>query len=121
MKRKMIKISLLFLFLNLFTIIKADDAIMLKNGVTPDIKKRVAPKYPHSGLRFNKSGRVILLITIDEKGSVIDTKVIRSTSCIFHSQAIKAIKKWKYKPYQIEGKPVKVSFQKIINFRRAIR
>ncbi|WP_068547144.1 energy transducer TonB [Thalassotalea crassostreae] len=69
---------------------------------------RVAPKYPSVALRDGKQGWVQLSFSITKSGSVSDVKVIAAQpKRIFNKEAIKALKKWKYKAKFIDGEPIK--------------
>lgn len=64
------------------------------------------PKYPKSALFDSKEGWVILSYVVDKDGSVIAPIVEDSTGVeAFEREALKAIKRWKYKPASLNGKP----------------
>jgi protein TonB len=62
------------------------------------------------------SGVVAVSVVIDEKGSVISTTVAKSTHADFESPATDAVKKWKFKPAQKDGAPVKMKVTIPIRF-----
>jgi len=72
----------------------------------------VRPSYPESLRREGIAGVVTVSCTIDEKGNVIDPKVVKSTNSAFSSPAIDALSHWKFKPAKKGGNavPIKVSF-----------
>lgn len=77
------------------------------------ILKRVNPKYPRRAKIKKKSGHVQLSFSIDKKGEVSNIYVIDSTpQGIFEQSAIKAIKRWKFKPTE-DSKNATITF----NFR----
>ena len=45
-------------------------------------------------------------MNIDATGEIQDVKVIKGSGGGFESSALEAIKKWKFKPAMLEGKPV---------------
>ncbi len=53
-------------------------------------------------------------------GDVIDVKLI-SGQPAFAQPAIDAVKQWKYKPYLLNGEPVEMETQVLVNFTLAGR
>lgn len=69
---------------------------------------RIEPKYPVQAARDGKEGWVRLSFTINEIGGVEDVKVIEAQpKRIFDKEARRALRKWKYKPKVVDGKPQK--------------
>jgi protein TonB len=69
---------------------------------------RIEPKYPTQAARDGKEGWVQLSFTINELGGVDDVKVIAAEpKRIFNREAIRALRKWKYRPKIVDGKPEK--------------
>ena len=69
---------------------------------------RIEPKYPIQAARDGKEGWVQLSFTINEVGGVEDVKVIAAQpKRVFDKEAKRALKKWKYKPKIVDGKPLK--------------
>ena len=86
------------------------DTLSLGGVVDRDARPlvRVAPKYPSTALRDGKQGWVQLSFSITKSGAVSDVKVIAAQpKRIFNKEAIKALKKWKYKAKFIDGEPIK--------------
>ncbi|MFS1423221.1 TonB family protein [Shewanella sp. 10N.286.48.B5] len=68
---------------------------------------RSNPNYPRSKLIQRKEGLVQLSLTIDKNGFVTNPKVIKSKGGkSFEIEALKALKKWRYAPKFVDGKPV---------------
>ncbi|MFK8067055.1 MAG: TonB family protein [Gammaproteobacteria bacterium] len=87
----------------------------IETDVVPTYKSK--PKYPSRALRARISGVVTLEFIITEKGIVKDPIIIKSDPPkIFDKSALKAIKKWKFKPKVYKGKPVSRRAQLNINF-----
>ncbi|MBY6186722.1 energy transducer TonB [Marinobacter hydrocarbonoclasticus] len=80
---------------------------MARDGdATPIV--RIEPRYPVKAARDGKEGYVILSFTINEMGGVDDVKVIEAEPRrLFDQEARRALRKWKYKPKIVDGKPVK--------------
>jgi len=67
---------------------------------------RVPPDYPMRAEQRNLEDWVTVEFTISVTGSVKDPHVVDSTNSVFHRAAIRAIRKWKYNPKVVDGKPV---------------
>lgn len=81
---------------------------MRSNMATPLV--RVEPRFPTEALRQGIAGWVVLNFSIDETGSVTDISVIAAEPRnIFDREAIRALRRWKYQPQLVEGKPIKQS------------
>jgi protein TonB len=68
----------------------------------PTVVSSSEPVYPAMAMG---PGTVVLAVSIDDAGEIEDVKVIKD-SAAFRSSALDAIKKWKFKPAMLEGKPV---------------
>ena len=65
---------------------------------------RINPKYPTSAARDGIEGWVQLSFNISPTGEVIDATVVNADpQRIFDREALRAIKRWKYRPKVIEG------------------
>lgn len=96
--------------------LRADDTIYTKVDVNPVPVKTPPPDYP-AGLKFKGvSGVVAVSIVIDEKGLVVSAAAVKSSHVEFESPALEAVKKWKFKPAQKDGVPVKMKVTVPIRF-----
>lgn len=78
---------------------------------------RIAPIYPQKALRMRKEGFVRMSFIINTDGTVRDIKVIKSNPArFFDDAAIRAIKKWKFKPKLENGKAVIQEGEQTITF-----
>ncbi len=78
--------------------------------------RRVEPVYPAEALLSRLEGKVILAATVMEDGTVSDVKVIEG-SPVFVPSAVDAVKHWQYKPFELDGKPVKNEIAIKIDFK----
>ncbi|MDE2888128.1 MAG: M56 family metallopeptidase [Gemmatimonadota bacterium] len=67
----------------------------------------IRPAYPDIAKKAGLTGRVILKFKINVDGSVNDVNVLEGDE-IFRKPAIDAVHKFKYKPAELDGKPVAV-------------
>lgn len=75
---------------------------------TPEIVRRVEPKYPESAVRGGIEGSVILNIWVDKTGKVRRAVVLRSDAEILNSSAIEAAMQWVFTPAIMQRAPVSV-------------
>ncbi len=64
------------------------------------------PQYPMIARRLGKEGRVILRLTIDEKGNLINIEVIEKADYGFTEAAVEAVKKSTFLPAMLDGRLV---------------
>jgi len=67
---------------------------------------KVTPEYPPMAKQMRLSGRVEVEATIDTEGNVEKIQVV-SGNPLLSSAAVTAMKKWKFTPFQEEGKPIR--------------
>jgi protein TonB len=69
--------------------------------------RRVEPVYPELAKRARVQGRVVLVVTVDEEGSVSDIRV-SSGHPLLDEAALTAVRQWRYSPTLLNGEPVPV-------------
>ena len=75
---------------------------------------RIQPSYPRRAALEGIEGFVILKFDITETGQTANISVLQaSPPQIFNSSAIQALKQWKYKAKQVEGKAVRQNNLKV--------
>jgi TonB family protein len=87
-------------------------------GVTegPARKKLSAPIHPPQGVLFLTKGSVVLRALISRTGDIRDLEVVSSPSPSFTDAAMDSVRKWKYEPGLLNGKPVEVETMITVNF-----
>jgi len=87
-------------------------ALMADGDATPIV--RMEPKYPVQAARDGINGYVVMRFTIMEDGSVDNVEVIEAEpKRVFDKEAVRALKKWKYKPRIEEGKAIQQPGMKV--------
>ncbi|MCX8028337.1 MAG: energy transducer TonB [Thermodesulfovibrionales bacterium] len=72
----------------------------------PTFIHREMPVYPLIARRIGKEGRVLLRLTIDEKGKLLNVEVLEDAGYGFSEAAVEAVKKSTFSPAMRDGKPV---------------
>jgi len=78
--------------------------------------KEVAPAYPATALHMRVEGAVELMATITKNGDISAVKVLSGDPQLSHAAA-EAVRKWKYKPYLLNGEPVEIQTQVTVKFK----
>jgi protein TonB len=77
---------------------------------------QVAPAHPRALLKAKVDGLVVLLFVVREDGRIDEPRVESSSHPDFEKPALDAVKKWKFKPGQKDGKPVATYIRQPIRF-----
>lgn len=75
------------------------------SGDGPQWAYQEKPVYPYAAQRLGKRGRVVLRLTIDEKGNLTKTEVIEATDQIFVAAVLEAARRSRYSPARRNGIP----------------
>ncbi len=75
------------------------------------------PDYSESAREKQVEGTVILAVAVNEKGKVTSVKVVNPLESSLDKRAIRAIKRWKFSPATLDGKPVASEFNVSVDFR----
>jgi periplasmic protein TonB len=88
------------------------------SGVTPpSLITKTEPEYSEEARRARLQGTVRLRIVVDSHGEAQDIRVNQSLGLGLDDRAIDAVKKWKFKPGTVNGKPAAVAAFVEVNFR----
>lgn len=83
----------------------------------PKLIRYVAPDFPAKALAENLGGSVTVAFTIDVNGNPRNVHVVdASPPGMFDRAAVLAVKRWRYEPTVINGKPVEVPVETPIRF-----
>jgi TonB family protein len=77
--------------------------------------KKVNPKYPDDARHDRIQGQVVMKVEISKDGDVESVDLVSGHPALAPA-AIEAVKQWKYKPYLLNGIPMAVETQVIVNF-----
>jgi len=75
-------------------------------SVAPAFLHRVMPIYPMIARRLGLEGKVVLKLTIDEKGMLREIEVVKKAGYGFTEAAVEAVKKSTFLPAKKDGKPI---------------
>src|ERR1700675_3256706 len=90
--------------------------VRVSQGVSTGLLiKRVQPNYPPLARQARIQGQVVLQAEISKEGSIQNLQLI-SGHPMLAPAAIEAVKQWRYKPYLLNGEPVAVDTQVVVNF-----
>ena len=76
---------------------------------------KVAPVYPESARMNRVQGTVVLQAQIGKDGRIAELKPISGPKELFPA-AVGAVQQWRYRPYLLNGQPVAVETEIIVNF-----
>lgn len=94
-------------------------SVRVSQGVAQGLLVRqVKPTYPPLARSARIQGQVVLAAVISKDGSIENLHVISGHPMLTQA-AIDAVKQWKYKPYMLNGEPVEVETQVLVNFTLA--
>jgi len=82
----------------------------------PEFLRGFAPRYPPGMVFQNKSGHAIVEFTISVDGTARDIKIIKTSDERLSVNIIGAIRGWKFKPAEKDGKPVDLRIRIPQNF-----
>jgi TonB family protein len=77
--------------------------------------RRVAPIYPPLARQARLQGAVVLEVIVSKSGEVRDLQLV-SGHPMLAPAAIDAVKQWRYRPYEQDGRPVEIKTTVQINF-----
>ena len=74
--------------------------------IAPVFLHKEIPEYPMLARKLGKEGKVVLRLTIDERGNLANVEVIEEAGYGFAEAAIEAVKKSTFLPAEKNGKPI---------------
>jgi len=75
------------------------------------------PVYPEAAKMAGIQGVISLNVTVDEQGNVVEVKSWAGNAPVLAKAAVRAVKKWKYRPVLIEDEPFAFLGEVVFTFR----
>lgn len=82
------------------------DNLTFGSASGPKYRHKEIPVYPSMARRLGKEGKVVLRLTIDENGKLVNIEVIEDSGYGFADAAIAAVRKSTFIPPTMNGKPI---------------
>ncbi len=79
-----------------------------EGGIRKSAVKVVMPIYPSASLKNKVSGVAVAEVNYNGEGNLTDVKILESPDTGTGNSVIDAMRQWKFKPSQLEGKPINV-------------
>jgi protein TonB len=77
--------------------------------------QKIQPVYPRLAVATRTQGSVVLQAVISRAGEIENLRVV-SGSPYLSRAAVEAVRQWRYRPYRLNGEPVEVETQIVVNF-----
>ena len=87
-----------------------------RNVTPPTVLSRTEPVYSEKAREAKLQGKVVLSAIVRKDGSLEVLRVVRGLGLGLDENAIKALKKWRFRPGRKDGKPVDVAVNIEVNF-----
>jgi TonB family protein len=84
---------------------------------SPSVVSKVDPQYTDVARIIGVNGTILIKLTIDERGTPLDPRVIRGLGYGLDESALAAVRAWKFKPGLKYGVPVPAQATIEVNFR----
>jgi len=92
------------------------EKVRVSSGVVQGLLiHQVTPQYPPQARRAGIQGTVVLQVLIGKDGTVQNLHVLSGHPMLIQA-AMDAVRKWRYKPYYLNGEPVEADSQISVNF-----
>jgi TonB family protein len=75
-------------------------------AMPPRVVRQEPPIYPYGLRKSGIVGEVLVGFVVDSKGNVVNAIAVRSNSPAFNEAAVEAVRKWKFEPAIVDGRPV---------------
>ena len=90
--------------------------VRVSQGVSTGLLiRKIQPNYPPLARQARIQGTVVLQAEISKEGTIQNLQLISGHPMLAPS-AIEAVKQWRYRPYLLNGEPVAVETQVVVNF-----
>ena len=76
---------------------------------------RIQPDYPSLARQVRVQGQVVLRAMISREGTIENLQVLSGHPMLVRA-AVDAVRRWRYRPYVLNGEPVEVETEVTVNF-----
>lgn len=87
-----------------------------RGSFRPVLIHHVNPEYPMIAKQSGMQGISVIELTVNTQGVPEDLKIMQSAGRVLDGAAMEAVKKWRYQPYSVDGKPVAIQTIVSVNF-----
>jgi TonB family protein len=87
------------------------------DSAPPRLLFKKEPEYSEEARKAKYQGTVLLNVEVDEAGSVVGVRVVRSLGLGLDEKAIEAVRQWRFKAAMKAGKAVRAETQVEVGFR----
>jgi len=77
---------------------------------------KVQPLYPKAAKAAGVQGTVLLEMVVSKEGEPLDLRVLDSPSDDLTQSALEAVRQWRYKPTLLNGEPVEIVTDVVVNY-----
>jgi TonB family protein len=85
----------------------------------PRVIKKVQPDFPAGGRDFGASGDLVVEVIITKRGTITSPRVLIPLSAPTLSYtALEAIRRWRYEPASVAGKPIEVPLTVTVHYEQ---
>lgn len=77
---------------------------------------KVQPDYPNIARQLKIQGTVELSVVVTESGEVAKVDIV-SGNPVLTAPSVQAVKRWKFKPFTEDGKPIRVQAPVTVDFK----
>jgi TonB family protein len=88
-----------------------------EDATKPTVLKYVNPQYPDGARKLGARGIVIMWLKVRPDGSVAEPRVVKALPAPLTYAALEAARMWKFKPAELDGRPIEANFCLTINYR----
>lgn len=88
-----------------------------KGVVSPTPVELVPPSFPPDLRRPENAGQELLDIEVSREGEVARAEVVKSVSAASDAEALRTVKRWRYRPARIGNQSVAIRMRACVTFR----
>jgi len=113
--RGILTLALSFVLLSAAALAQGPATRVAPDEAAKHVAKAPNPDYPPLAQQARIQGNVILEVWINEAGKTLNISLVGGHPMLA-SAAIEAVRKWKYQPFTVDGKPAMVKTFVMVNF-----